>query len=166
MSNIIDIVAQVCGTAKPSHDSKKNETKMSYLERTYYGVLAVTVACFGWYFIDVFASTDLATADIREFTSRIWIMFGIYVVLVIVMAIATHVFDADAEDEFDERDSQIDMYAERICSYFQATALFGILILVMYQFNAFVVAHVMLAAIVFTTILGLAVRLYLYRRGV
>lgn len=139
---------------------------MSYLEKTYYGVLAVTIACFGWYFIDVFASVDLASAHIGDFTSRIWIMFGIYVVLVIVIAIATHVVDAGAEDEFDERDSQIDMYAERICSYFQAVALFGTLILVMYQFNAFVVAHVVLAAIVFTTLLGLAVRLYLYRRGV
>ncbi len=139
---------------------------MSYMERTYYGVLVVTIACFGWYFVDVFTGVDIATADIGEFTSRIWIMFGIYIVLVIVTAVATHFADSGADDEFDERDSQIDMYAERICSYFQAGALLGILALVMYQFSSFVIAHVVLGAIVLTTVLGLGVRLYLYRRGV
>lgn len=139
---------------------------MTYLERTYIGVLAVTIVCFGWYFTDTMVSVDFAIAQIGDFTGRIWTMFGIYIVLVIVTAIATHFADTGAGDEFDERDNTIDMISERLCSYFQAAALFGILILTMYEFSTFLIVHVVLAAIVLTTILGLGTRLYLYRRGV
>ncbi len=147
-------------------DKDSEEKSMTYLERTYAGVLAITIACFGWYFIDTLTSVDFASAQMTEFTGRIWTMFGIYIVLVIITAIATHFADAGAEDEFDERDNTIDMISERLCSYFQAAALFGVLILTMYEFSAFLIVHVVLAAIVLTTILGLGTRLYLYRRGV
>lgn len=139
---------------------------MTYLERAYAGILIVTIACFGWYFADTLTSTDFATAQITDFTSRIWIMFGIYIVLVIITAVVTHFADTGAEDEFDERDNTIDMISERLCSYFQAAALFGVLVLTMYEFSFFLIAHVVLAAIVLTTMLGLGARLYLYRRGV
>lgn len=153
----------VCLTYDFNNDSEENI--MTYLERTYAGVLAVTIACFGWYFTDTLISVDFATAQIADFTGRIWTMFGIYIVLVIITAIATHFADIGAEDEFDERDNTIDMISERLCSYFQAAALLGVLVLTMYEFSTFLIVHVVLAAIVITTILGLGARLYLYRRG-
>ena len=139
---------------------------MTFLERTYYGVLVVTIACFGWYFLDTFTSVDIATAAISDHTSSIWIMFGIYIALTIAVAIITWFIDREAEDEFDERDNKIDMFAERVCSYFQAFALLGILFLVMYEFSAFLVTHIVLATVVMTNVIGLSVRLYLYHRGI
>ena len=139
---------------------------MTFLERVYFGILVITVAFFGMYFFITFGSVDIATAKISDHTSTIWIMFGIYIVLTIVVAISSWFVDREADDEFDERDNKIDMFAERVCSYFQAGALLLTLVLVMYEFSAFIVAHVVLAAIVLTNIIGLATRLYLYRRGI
>ncbi len=139
---------------------------MTFLERIYCGILAVTIVCFGWYFLDTFIHVDINAAAISDHVTRIWIMFGIYIGLTIAVTLATWFIDSEVEDEFDERDNKIDMFAERVCSYFQAMALLGILVLVMYEFSAFIIAHVVLATIVLTSILGLAVRLYLYRRGI
>lgn len=139
---------------------------MTFLERVYFGILVVTIAFFGFYFLIIFGSVDLATAEISDHIKTIWIMFGTYIVLTIVVAISSWFVDREADDEFDERDNKIDMFAERICSYFQAGALLAVLVLVMYEFSAFIVAHVVLAAIVLTNVIGLSTRLYLYRRGI
>ena len=139
---------------------------MTFLERVYFGILVVTIAFFGFYFWVTFNIYDITSAEISDHVTSIWVNLGIYVVLTIIVAVSSWFVDREAEDEFDERDNKIDMFAERVCSYFQASALLLTLVLVMYEFSAFIIAHVVLAAIVLTNIIGLATRLYLYRRGI
>lgn len=137
---------------------------MTALERTHFLALIVTVVVYGWYFVTALTNlpTDMNATD--EFGPRLWTMMGVYVVLIIVIAILGNINQKEPE-EYDERDNFIDMKAERIGSYIQATAIFLALVLVMFEFSTFVVAHTLLAAMVLSTIIVVSIRLYLYRRG-
>lgn len=138
---------------------------MTYIEKTYLGTLVATILFYSWYFYDTLANTPADQMAIAAFGPRMWTMIGAYIVLMIIVAVVTGILSKGKTEEYDERDSIIDMKAERICSYVQAVFLFGILVLVMFGFGAFAIAHAVLGAMVITTVIGMIIRLYLYRRG-
>ncbi|WP_262693784.1 hypothetical protein [Kordiimonas aquimaris] len=139
---------------------------MTYLERTYLAALIVTIAVYAWYFTSVFTNLPTDMNSTNEFGTKLWTMMGAYVVLVIIISILANILQKEPAEEFDERDDIIDMKAERIASYVQAVAVFGILVLVMFDFSKFILAHALLATMVLSTIISVSVRLYLYKRGV
>lgn len=139
---------------------------MTYLERTLFASLIVTIIVYAWYFISVFNNLPTDMNSTSEFGPKLWTMMGAYVVLVIVIAILANIMQKEPAEEFDERDNIIDMKAERVASYTQAVGVFSILILVMFNFSTFVIAHALLATMILSTIISVSVRLYLYRRGV
>lgn len=139
---------------------------MTHLERTYLAALFVTIAVYAWYFTSVFTNLPSDMNSTGEFEFKLWTMMGAYVVLLIIVAILASLIHKDSVEEYDERDNIIDMKAERIASYVQAMAVFGTLVLVMFDFSTFVIAHALLATMILSTVISVSVRLYLYRRGV
>jgi hypothetical protein len=138
---------------------------MTYIEKIFLSSGIATVLFYGWYFFDAFANTPVDQMAISDFGPRMWTMIGAYIALMIIVTVVASMMHKGKTEEYDERDSIIDMKAERICSYAQAACIFGVLVLVMFDFNAFVIAHALLGTMVMATVIGVATRLYLYRRG-
>jgi len=143
---------------------------MGFKEKLYIAILAVTLLIFGWYFTDAFSAADQGYTTVADFGPKLWIMLAIYIAVVIAVTIITSIItkikEGEIDQDFDERDTMIDLKAERITSYTQAFMLFGVLVLVMMEYNTFILAHAILGMMVLTTFIGFGVRLYLYRRGV
>lgn len=139
---------------------------MTYLERTFTGMLVVTIAVFGWYFLDIALNMPIDQTSVSDFAPRMWLMMGLYIVLVIIIAVANCVWQKEPVEDMDERDRIIDMRAEWLASHTQSWAIFGVLALVLFDFSVFIIAHALLATIVISTIVSIARRLHLYRRGV
>lgn len=139
---------------------------MTHLERTYWAMLVITIVVYGWYFTSVLTNLPADMDATNLFSFKLWAMMGGYVVLAIIVAVLANITQKEPMEEFDERDNIIDMKAERIASYVQAVAVFGTLVMVMFDFSRFVLAHALLATMVISTLIGISARLYLYRRGV
>ncbi|WP_417456019.1 hypothetical protein [Kordiimonas sp.] len=140
---------------------------MGFNEKSYIGVLVTTIVVYGWYFTDAFSRAAAGETAVSQFGPTMWVMFGIHIVLMIAAMVLTAIFShKEAEElEFDERDSLIDMKSERVGSYIQACGLFALLVLVMFEYSAFVLAHTILGTMVIGTLITFSMRLYLYRKG-
>lgn len=141
---------------------------MGFNEKSYIGVLVTTIVVYGWYFFDAFSRAAASETSVAEFGPTLWIMMGVYIALVIITVVLPAIIsrkDDEELGEFDERDSYIDMKAERVGSYIQATGLFALLVLVMFEYSAFVLAHTILGTMAIGTLITFSMRLYLYRKG-
>ena len=139
---------------------------MGLNERISAGVIAITILVFGWYFLDIMAMTADARPTVAEFGPTLWLMMGFYVVLVIIVTILAAVMSKKDKEMYDERDDLIDLRSERVASYVQGGLLFGLLILVMFEYSLFIIAHAILGIMVIYTLIGFGMRLYYYRRNV
>lgn len=142
---------------------------MSFNEKMVLGVLGATIVVFGWYFMNAFAMMQAGATSVREFGPTMWVMIGVYVAALIATTVISAIMSRNEGDEMgevDERDEMIEARSERIGSYVQATGLFGILVLVMFEYSTFIIAHAILALMALSTIISFSMRLYLYRKGV
>ena len=142
---------------------------MGVNEKSYVGIIITTVVVFGWYFLEAYTAAASGLTAVADFGFTMWVMMGVYVALIIAVMIVSAIIskkDGGEMGEFDERDSLIDMRAERMGSYVQATGLFGLLVMVMAEVSTFMLAHTILGIMVFSTMFTFVVRLYLYRKGV
>ncbi|NVJ97668.1 MAG: hypothetical protein HWE25_05920 [Alphaproteobacteria bacterium] len=140
---------------------------MGFTEKMLISVLAVTFIVFGWYGFDVYGRAMAGETAVAEFSGTMWIMFGSYIALVMAAAIITGIvahFQGDELEE-DERDRLIELKAERVGSYTQTFGLIGLLVMVISEYSAFVIAHAILAVMVISTTITFLLRLYFYRRG-
>lgn len=141
---------------------------MGFNEKSYIGVLATTIVVYGWYFYDAFNRAAAGQTSVAEFGPTMWIMMGVYIALMIITTVLTAIISRKDDEElaeFDERDSYIDMKSERVGSYIQACGLFALLVLVMFEYSAFVLAHAILGTMTFATLITFSMRLYMYRKG-
>ncbi|WP_417464187.1 hypothetical protein [Kordiimonas sp.] len=141
---------------------------MGFNEKSYIGVLATTIVVYGWYFYDAFSRAAAGQTSVAEFGPTMWIMMGVYIALMIITTVLTAIISRKEDEElaeFDERDSYIDMKSERVGSYIQACGLFALLVLVMFEYSAFVLAHAILGTMTIATLITFSMRLYMYRKG-
>ncbi|WP_417449909.1 hypothetical protein [Kordiimonas sp.] len=141
---------------------------MSFNEKMVLGVLGATIVVFGWYFMNAFAMMQAGATSVGEFGPAMWVMIGVYVAALIATTVISAIMSRNEGEEMgevDERDEIIEARSERVGSYVQATGLFGILVLVMFEYSTFTIAHAILALMALSTIISFSIRLYLYRKG-
>ncbi|MEX0299155.1 MAG: hypothetical protein AB3N28_08785 [Kordiimonas sp.] len=135
---------------------------MGLNEKSNAAILVTTAITFGWYFFTVM--TDQAATT--DFTSRLWWTLGVYTALIITISIViAATTDTDDEEDFDERDRQIEQRAEVYGSYIQGAGLIGLLYIVTADHSKFVIAHSILGLLVFSTLVSFGLRFYFYRKG-
>ncbi len=141
---------------------------MGFNEKSTIGILGSTIIVFSWYFYTSLSAAAAGLNTVPEFGPRMWWTLGGYVVLLIAVMIGSAVTSADDLEEmteFDERDKHIEQKAELIGSGVLNAGMVGLLVVVMMEYNTFIVAHSILALIVLYTLISFGLRLYFYRRG-
>jgi len=139
---------------------------MGFNEKIYAGIIATTILVFGWYLFDIAAMAADGQPSVADFGPRLWLMMGLYIVLLVAVTIVAAVTGKNDKETYDERDNMIDLKSERIASYTQGLLLFGLLVLVMFEYSLFIIAHAILGIMVVSTLIGFGMRLYYYRRNV
>ncbi|MBL4788189.1 MAG: hypothetical protein JKY60_03795 [Kordiimonadaceae bacterium] len=140
---------------------------MGYKEKSYIGILVTTTIFYGWYFIGAFEKARNGDTALADFGPTMWWMMGAYVVLIIIAMATIGIWNnAQADEPNDERDKLISLKGEQVSNLIHGAGLFGLLVMVMSEASSFMIAHAILGTLVLGTILGFAVQIYLYRRGI
>ena len=141
------------------------------------GSLLITTALFGWYFLQVF---EVLTGSFSgSATTLPFVLVGV-IVAVVIIEVVYHVVIAVGKrpEDADERDVLIEAKATRIAYFVLAAGCISIdghTILNAYLHagdtnqpfvNAIMTANYILLAFILSEIVGFAMQLYYYRRGV
>lgn len=150
---------------------------LSFQEKSIAGSLIITIALFGWYFLQVF---NVLTSDSSEAAAVLPMVLVGVVVAVVLVEIVYHVVIALASrpDDHDERDRLIEARATRI-SYFVLvtgciTTIGHTLLNVYFEpdvtdrllVNPIMTANYILLSFILAEIVGFGMQLYYYRRGI
>ena len=150
---------------------------LSFQEKSILGSLIITIGLFGFYFIEVFQAVTAENSS--AMVSLPFVLVGV-VIAVVAVEVVYHVLIAlvsKPEDE-DERDKLIEAKATRI-SYFVLAV--GCLMAVGHSMisvffedsvttrvvaNPILTANLVILAFILAEVVGFAMQLYYYRRGV
>lgn len=150
---------------------------LSFQEKSIAGSLIITIGLFAWYFSQVF---KVLTSNSSEAAATLPMVLVGVVVAVVLVEIAYHAVIALASrpDDQDERDRLIEARATRISYFVLATGCIttiGHTILNVYiepetidrvLFNPVMTANFILLSFILAEIVGFAMQLYYYRRGI
>lgn len=143
---------------------------MTFMERLWATLLALTIIFSLWYGVTVYSDWSAPGWDADAFPSYLWWMVGFYVALTIAGAVFAAVYgyktDGADFDVTDDRDDLIDLKGERVASYGQGMGL-ALLLLGLWQgWPLALMAHSIVGIMFGSTLMGMAVKLWLYRKGV
>lgn len=142
---------------------------MSFQEKSAISMLLIMVVAYAWYFLKVFALAEAGPVDTATIAP---LMFGM-IIGVVVLSIIAHILitgvasargDQDV-DATDERDKLIEMSANSKSSYILAVGALAAMGMALYDHPQFVIAHVLLAALVLSEVIKLSLKIFFYRRG-
>ncbi|MFC1786184.1 hypothetical protein ACFLZA_02340 [Candidatus Neomarinimicrobiota bacterium] len=141
---------------------------MSFKEKSILGSLILTIVVFGYYFVQVFKTTDYSS--LLEVTNGIGFFIGA-VVLMVLLEIILHIILAitsknESNQSDDERDKLIDLKATSISYYILVFGVFMVGVSMLFSFDTLLLANTMLLFFIIAEIVGFSMQLYYYRRGV
>lgn len=142
---------------------------MSFHEKSAISMLGIMVLVYGWYFAKVFGMAAQGPVETEAVSA---LLFGMVVGLV-VLSIIAHILIAGVAaargeedvDASDERDKSIEMSSNSKASYILSAGVVIGLGLSLLEFSHFMIAHVLLGALVLSEIMKLGLKIVFYRRG-
>jgi hypothetical protein len=144
---------------------KEHPTAMSFREKSAWIALLTYGAVFGGYFVLLWQAWDESYGQ----GLSVGLMFAAVVALVVVAAalnIVVALFSPkEANAPADERETLIDLKAERISSYVQSTGVVCLIGALLLGWNAFLVANLLLASMVISELVKAAAQIAYFRAG-
>jgi len=148
---------------------------MPFEEKMTWANLVVGVVVPVWYFVTMAGRLgDTSAADIA-YQKPMLIVFGLYIGLSIIGAIAVSIASAisaevsgrgtDDIDRKDERDKDIGRRGDVVGFYVASAGAVGVLALTMLEYDYFWIANALYLSFVVATFVASVVKLVLYRRG-
>jgi uncharacterized membrane protein YciS (DUF1049 family) len=149
---------------------------LSFQEKSVFGSLGITILLFGSYFIEVMQAL---TSDSPNSLDNLPSTLVGYIIAIVIVEAIYHIAIAmgSKNEEEDERDKLISARATQISYYVLAAGSIGIvghiLILVTigesfskFQLHPIYLANLIFFAFIISEVVGFAMQLYYYRRGV
>ena len=142
---------------------------MVYEERNTWSSLVVTVIAMAVYVTVVLQQADggpLTAVD--WWPIMLWTIVGSIVVTIvfsILWGIGAGVGDPDGVGQSDQRDRDIARHGDRVGQWIMVVAGIGVIVLCAFEAHWFWIANVMFFGFALTSVVGAAVRVVAYRRG-
>lgn len=142
---------------------------MSFKEKSIWISLIITVLIFGFYF--VFTFTTIKNISPEEAAGTIAGIFIGVIILTIVMEIFLHsilaiAFRKEAKQGEDERDKLIELKGSHFSYIILAVGVWITGISLLFGSTPIMTANILLLFFIMAEIVGFAVQLYFYRRGI
>lgn len=144
----------------------RHEEIMSYREKSAYISLATHAAVFGTYFFMLWRAWDDRIGQGLSIGLLAAAVIALIVIAATLAIVAALLSPKEANASSDERERMIDLKAERIASYTLSTGVVCLIGALLIGWNSFLVANLLLAAMVISELVKAIAQIVYFRAGV
>lgn len=138
---------------------------MSFREKTAWIAFITYAVVFGGYFVLLWRAWDDSYGQGLSIGLMVAAALALVVVAVVLNTVLALFTPGQANAPADERETLIDLKAERISSYVQSTAVVCLIGALLAGWNAMLVANLLLAGLVISELVKAAAQITYFRRG-
>lgn len=138
---------------------------MSFREKTAWIAFITYAVVFGGYFFLLWQAWDDSYGQGLSIGLMVAAVVALIVVAIVLNTVLALFTPRQANAPADERETLIDLKAERISSYVQSTAVVCLIGALLVGWNAMLVANLLLAGLVISELVKAAAQIAYFRRG-